>query len=149
MLNKTVSLIVTITGFIFLLSSCKTYYISVDSFKQQFAAVDTLKLKQVTTMGPGGDKVKYETNPIEIIKCVDSKGNAAELKNSPSIEIRFTYNNNNKRTVFYFDLISVNDSSITGIQSRFIPSIRKMISINSIKKIEVQDGKKKFRYVDR
>ncbi len=147
MLNKTVSLLVTITGFIFLLSSCKTYYISVDSFKQQFAAVNTLKLKQVITMGPGGDKVKYETTPIEIIKCVDSKGNAAELKNSPSIEIRFTYNNN-KRTVFYFDLISVNDSSITGVQSRFITSIQKTIPINSITRIEVQDGKKKFRYVD-
>jgi hypothetical protein len=128
-------------------SSCTTYYISLDSFRQQFAGMDSSNLKKVTTRGPGGDRVKYETFPIDIIKCVDSKGNSAELRNSPSIEIRFT-DVNNKRTIFYFDLISVNDTTVRGIQSRFFPSIRKTIPLNTISKIEVQDGKKNFHYVD-
>lgn len=129
------------TGF-----SCKTYYIPVESFKQQFQAVNHLALKEVTVKGPAGDKVKYKTVPIEFINCTDDKGNPQVLKNSPSLEIRFT-DSSNKRTIFYFDLISINDSSITGTQSRFIPSITKTILLTRIKKIEIQDGKKKFKYV--
>ncbi len=75
---------------------------------------------------------------------VDKKGNSYKLTNSPSIEIRFTYGEKNKRTVFYFDRIYVNDSCVVGVQSRFISSIRKAIPLKSIIKIEIQDGKKNF-----
>ena len=129
------------------MSSCKTYYIPVDSFKQQFAGMDTSKLKEVTTRGPMGDKVKYKTFPIDFIKCVDKNGNPVELKNSPSLEIRFT-DTNNKKTIFYFDLISVDETYVRGVQSRFITSIKKTIPLNTIKTIEIQDGKKKFSYVN-
>jgi len=129
---------------VFCLSSCKTYYIPVDSFKQQFAGLDLSR--EVTTRGPAGDKVKYMTYPIDTIKCVDNKGEPYNLPNSPSLEIRFTYDNN-KRTIFYFDLIRINDTLLTGGQSRFISSIKKTIRLNSIKKIEIQDGKKNYRYV--
>ena len=74
------------------------------------------------------------------------KGNVVELKNSPSLEIRFT-NSNNKKTIFYFDLISVDETFVSGVQSRFITSIRKTIPLNTIRTIEIQDGKKKFSYV--
>lgn len=144
---KTTLFFVIVIGVIFFFSSCKTYYIPVDSFKQQFSSFDTSNLREVDTRGPIGDVVKYKAYPIEIIKCVDKKGNSVELKNSPSIEIRFT-NNDNKRTVFYFDLLRVNETSITGVQSRHMTWIRKTIPINTIKKIEVQDGRKRFRYVN-
>lgn len=136
-----------IFGLIFFLSSCKTYYIPVDSFKQQFADMDSSNLKEVTTRGPMGDKVKYKTFPIDFIKCVDKSGNPVELKNSPSLEIRFT-DTNNKKTIFYFDLISVDETYVSGVQSRFITSIKKKIPLNTIKTIEIQDGKKKFSYVE-
>ena len=145
-MTKTISFSLLIVGLIFFLSSCKTYYIPIDSFRQQFAGMDSSKWKEVTTRGPMGDKIKYKTAPIDFIKCVDKKGNAVELKNSPSLEIRFT-DNNNKKTIFYFDLISVNKTFVNGVQSRFITSIRKTIPINTIKTIEIQDGKKKFSYV--
>lgn len=128
------------------LVSCTTYYIPVDSFKQQFAGMDNSSLREVTTRGPAGDTVTYLTYPIDVIHCVDDKGNPVELVNSPSIEIRFT-DTSNKRTIFYFDLMRINGNAINGGQSRFIPSIRKTISLGAIKKIEVQDGRKKFRYV--
>jgi hypothetical protein len=130
---------------IFYLTSCKTYYIPVDSFREQFVGLEPSK--EVTTRGPGGDKVKYMTYPITSIKCVDKKGSAYNLTASPSLEIRFTYGNN-QRTIFYFDLIRINDTLLTGGQSRFMPSIKKTISLNSIKKIEIQDGHKKFVYVN-
>lgn len=129
----------------FCLSSCKTYTIPVDSFKEQFRGLEPTK--EVTTRGPAGDEVKYMTYPITTIKCVDKNGAAHELSVSPSVEIRFTYDNN-RRVIFYFDLIRINDTLLTGGRSRFISSIKKTISMNSIKKIEIQDGEKKFRYVN-
>ena len=146
-MTKTILFSVIIIGLIFFLSSCKTYYIPLDSFKQQFAGMDTSKLKEVTTRGPMGDKVKYKTFPIDFIKCVDKNGNPVELQNSPSLEIRFT-DTNNKKTIFYFDLISVDETYVRGVQSRFITSIKKTIPLNTIKTIEIQDGKKKFSYVN-
>ena len=146
-MTKTILFLVIIIGLIFFLSSCKTYYIPLDSFKQQFAGMDTSKLKEVTTRGPMGDKVKYKTFPIDLIKCVDKNGNPVELQNSPSLEIRFT-DTNNKKTIFYFDLISVDETYVRGVQSRFITSIKKTIPLNTIKTIEIQDGKKKFSYVN-
>jgi len=129
-----------------LVTSCKTYLIPVDSFKKQFAGIDSTKLRQVRVVGPIGEKYNYLANPLTTIKCVDKKGNSFELLNSPSIEIRFTYGDNNKRTIYYFDRIYISDSCVVGVQSRFISSIRKTIPIKSITKIEIQDGKKNFRY---
>lgn len=127
-----------------LMASCKTYLIPVESFKMQFAGLDSSKFKQLNVTGPIGESYNYLANPLKTIKCFDKKGNPYELINSPSIEIRFTYGERNKRTVFYFDRIYVNDSSVIGVQSRFISSIRKTIPLRSITKIEIQDGKKSF-----
>lgn len=147
-MTKTSFLLILILGLLLVITSCKTYYIPVDSFKQQFAGLDTIKLREVTTLGPMGDQVTYKTYPIDYIKCVDKKGNPFDLKNSPSLEIRFT-DNNDKRTTFYFDLISVDHTYVSGVQSRFITSIKKAIPLNTIKKFEIQDGKKKFSYVNK
>lgn len=138
-------------GFLFLILlgfiSCKTYYIPIESFKEQFNGIDSTKLKIVNTRGPAGDIVQYPANPIEYIKCVDKDNNPFELKNGPSIEIRFT-EQNNKRTVYYFDRVFLLDTLIMGDISRFI-HYRKGISINNDKLIEVQDGHKNFKYVDK
>ena len=139
------------TGFLFLLFfgllGCKTYYIPVESFKEQFNGIDSTKLKVVNTRGPAGDIAQYPANPIDYIKCVDKDNNPFELKNSPSIEIRFT-ELNNKRTVYYFDRVFLQDTLIIGDMSRFI-NYRKGISINNVKLIEVQDGHKNFKYVEK
>jgi hypothetical protein len=129
------------------LIGCKTYYIPVESFKEQFKGVDSTRLRTVYTRGPVGDVAKYLANPIDYIKCVDKNNNPFELKNSPSIEIRFT-ENNNKRTVYYFDRVYLRDTLIVGEMSRFI-RYRKSISINNVKLIEVQDGHKNFKYIDK
>jgi len=81
------------------------------------------------------------------IQCVDKKGNPFQLTNSPSLETRITYGHNNKKTIFYFDRIYVNSNSVRGVQSRFIESIGKSIPLDSITKIEIQDGRKKFKYI--
>lgn len=150
MLTKTMTNTLLISslfaGLILLLSSCKTYYIPVDSFKQQFANMDTSNMREVTTQGPAGDPVKYKIYPIDYIHAVDKTGNPITIPNSPSIEIRFT-DTSNRKTIFYFDLIRFDGENITGRQSRFMSAFKKTIPINSVKKIEVQDGKKNFRYL--
>ena len=50
---------------------------------------------------------------------MDKNNNPIEFKNSSSIEIRFI-EKNNKRTMFYFDRIYVQDSVIIGDGSIFI-----------------------------
>jgi hypothetical protein len=102
-----------------LCASCKTYYIPIESFKDQ----------------------------MKDIKCVDKENKPFELKNSPSIEVRIT-DKNNKRTYLYFDQMYVQDSILKGDGSRFI-YYPKQIPLKNIKLIEIQDGHKKFKYVDK
>ena len=141
-ITKTCAIIFIAVGFI----SCQTYYIPIDSFKSQFKGIDSNNRRLVKTRGPAGDIAQYYANPIDYIKCIDKNNNPHELKNSPSIEIRFT-EYNNKKTVFYFDEVYLQDTLIVGERSRFI-SLKKTIPINNVKLIEVQDGKKNFKYVD-
>jgi len=128
------------------LLGCKTYYIPIDCFKQQFSGIDSTDLQIVHTRGPYGEVVQYLANPIDYIKCVDKQGNPFELKNSPSIEIRFT-KNNNKKSIYYCDRIYLQDTLIVGDRSRFI-GLRKAIAISEVKLIEVQDGKKNYHYIE-
>jgi hypothetical protein len=141
-LSKTGLLVLTTICFI----GCKTYYIPVESFKTQFKDIDSTNLRLVYTRDPYGFITEYWANPIDYIKCEDKNHNPYELKNGPSIEIRFT-ENNNKRTIFYFDRVYLQDTLIIGDRSRFI-GLRKDISINNVKLIEVQDGHKNFKYVE-
>ena len=134
-------LVVTIS-----LCSCKTYYVSVDGLKQQFNGIDSTQFKEVAVKGPLGEIYRYKANPISSIKCVDNKNNPSELTNSPSIEMRVTHNG--QRTIFYFDRVYVNDSLLMGVESRFVQTVSKNIPLNEISKIEVQDGRKKFRYIE-
>ena len=134
-------------GLIFSLSSCKTYFIPVDSFKRQFAVWDTSKFQQVKTQGPKGKVVTYKIYPINALICVDKHGNPVLLPNSPALEIRFT-DINNKVTLFYFDRIFVKGDTIQGIQSGSINSLVKTIPLHTVKLIQVQDGGKKLKYVN-
>lgn len=143
---KTIYCLIGTFGIILLLNSCTTYHIPVESFRQQFEGLDSSTYVYVVTRTPWGEKEKYKTFPIEYVRCVDKDGNSINLKNGPSLEIRFT-DSNNRKSVFYFDRISVNDTVVTGIQSRIL-WIRKTIPINTIKKIEIQDGRKKYKYVN-
>jgi hypothetical protein len=145
---KKIFIIVLAIGCI-VVSSCTTYYIPVDSFKQQFADIDSTKFKEVVVQGPVYEKYQYLANPITTIQCIDKKGNPHQLTNSPSIETRFTYGHKKKKTIFYFDRIYIDSYNVIGVESRFIESMRKSIPLDSISQIEVQNGHKKFTYINK
>lgn len=126
-------------------SGCTTYYIPVDSFKDQFKGIDSTKLIIVKTEGPGGFVSQYKANPLKYIKCIDKDSNIVELRNSPSLEIRFTLFDGS-RTTFYFDYIYMENYYVVGDKSRIVTMKRK-IPIDSVQTIEIQDGHKDYHYV--
>jgi len=134
-----------------ILNSCASYLIPMDSLKRQFAGIDSTKLVEVKVVGPYGERYNYFANPIKIIWCVDSNGTSFKLTNSPSIEVRITYvsESKSKRAIFYFDRLNINDNYLVGVQSRFISAIRKSIPLDDIVKIEIQDGRKNFHYIQK
>ncbi len=108
-------------------------------------------LKMVRVAGTGIIQSTYLTHPYKVIKCKDKKGRDSELGVRPSIEMRVTYINSKgkkKRKVFYYDRAALINGYLYGTESRFISVIKSKIPIDSIKLIEVQDGKKNFYYVD-
>jgi hypothetical protein len=125
-----------------LLASCTTYYIPMESFKKQLGVMDSSALKTTRITGPFGESHIYKTDTIRFIHCFDKNDRPIVLTNSPSIEIQFTHGK--KKTGFYFDRIFVTDSTVSGVQSRFMPSIQKTIELKDITKIEVRDGGKNF-----
>jgi len=133
---------------IILATSCQTYRIPTSSFVNQLSAVDSTSLKPVTVIGPVGEKTQYLSNQLQILRCIDKKGNPVELVVKPSIEIR-VHDLEGKKTIFYFDRTMLVDSVLIGARSRFIPGgYLKEIEIKNIRLIEVQDGKKNFRYTN-
>jgi len=95
-----IKIIILVSSITLLLSSCSTYYISRESFKNQFAKIDSSKLIEVTVKEPMFETYHYKANPISSIQCKDKKGNDFELINSPSIEMRVTYGYKNKNPFF-------------------------------------------------
>jgi len=128
--------------------SCKTYIIPVESFKDQLSGIDSTKLIPVQVSSPTGQTLNYLANPLRNIQCIDKNKNTVKLTNSPSLELRITYNKR-KRTIFYFDRVVIINGQVTGVRSRLIPSLRKSIPLNDISKIEIQNGRKNYRYINR
>ena len=131
---------------VLLLVSCTTYTIPVNSFKEQMMKVDQETLKEVEINNPLTYRnIQYTSNAIERIIVVDKDGKRTYLDNSPSIEMRVTHNNG-KKYHFYFDTVILENDSLKGSRSRFVQNLSRAIPIDSIVKIEVQDGGKKFSY---
>lgn len=128
------------------LVSCKTYELTPYSLQQQYAGIDSTQLKMVEVVGPFNDKYSYLAHPNKSIELMNKEGDISTLPVTPSIEMRITHSNG-KKDIFYLDRIFVTDSVVIGSKSRFAPNMSKSIRLNDIRKIEVQDGKKKFKYV--
>jgi hypothetical protein len=124
----------------------ESYTIPLTSFKEQFGNMMDLTWKEVKVKNPSGLISTYKTFPIDEIKCQNDNGELIILRVKPSLEMRIT-DTVGKKTIFYFDRIKVENGKISGSQSRFIKAIQKEIPFHNISKIEIQDGKKRFKYV--
>jgi hypothetical protein len=59
--------------------------------------------------------------------------------------MRVTHSNG-KKYHFYFDTVVLENDTLKGGRSRFVQGLTRAIPLDSIVKIEVQDGGKKFDY---
>ncbi|WP_243472767.1 hypothetical protein [Winogradskyella sp. MH6] len=133
-------------GIIMLTLSCKTYTIPVESFKEQMKNTNSSNMKDVTVNNPlTYGSISYSANNIDRIIVVDKNGNSSYLNNSGSIEMRVTHKNG-KKYHMYFDTVILENDTLKGGRSRFVQSLERQIPIDSIVKIEIQDGGKKFNY---
>ncbi len=144
-MHKTIQLTVRL-GILFLIISCKSYTIPLDSFKGQLKESNSSTMKDATINNPLSlGTISYSTNNVEGIIVKDKDGNSKYLKNSPSIEMRVTHKNG-KKYHMYFDTVIIENGILKGARSRFIQGLNREIPLDSISKIEVQDGGKKFKY---
>lgn len=133
-------------GMLFMISSCKTYTITTDSFREQMRTATSENRKEVEINNPlFYKKITYSTNNISQLIVWDKKGNKMHLQSSPAIEMRVTHSNG-KKYHFYFDTVIMENEFLKWGRSRFLKERRGSIPMDSIVKIEVQDGGKKFKY---
>ncbi len=131
---------------LFIVVSCKTYTIPTDSFKEQFTKTELFETKEVQINNPlTYGNLSYKANNITNLVVRDKEGNSLTIPNSPSLEMRVTHKNG-KRYIFYFDTVVLENDTLKASRSRFIPSLTKSIPMDSIAKIEVQEGGKNFKY---
>lgn len=97
--------------------------------------------------GTMGRPENRETSAIDSILVLDKSGRHDLLPASPAVEVRFT-DTANRKTVFYFDLLRLKNDTVFGGESRILSFLRKAIPLQSVRKIEIQNGRKNFRYVN-
>ncbi len=129
-----------------LILSCKTYTIPVDSFLEQMKKANSENTKDVEINNPlTFGKIKYSSNNIDRIIVSDKTGLEMYLNNSPALEMRVTHKNG-KKFIIYFDTAIIENNILKGGRSRFVQGLNREIPMDSIVKIEIQDGGKKFDY---
>jgi hypothetical protein len=129
-----------------LLASCKTYTVAPESFRSQFTGVDSKSKQAVEINNPLSPvNIKYNANQLAHIMVKTKDGAVMWLENSPALETRVTMKNG-KRYHFYFDTLVLEQDSLSGGRSRFMPGLTRKLPFDSIVKIEIQDGGKKYSY---
>ena len=147
--NVLLTIAISTVGILFL-NSCKSYYIPIDSFKQQFTITDSSQLKSVIL---GGGALlyteKYLTKDIDSFDCIDKKGRHHSLRMSPKLEVAISYQKGKKarKAYFYLDRTYVGKDSVTGYRSRFF-GLPKSIPLQNLKQVKVQNGHKNFYYLN-
>jgi len=140
--------LISLMGILFLLFSCKTYTIPVDSFRDQMTVPGSEKLRVVEINNPAlytYKNIKYEANSIKSIVVVDKKGDKVKLENSPKLEMRIT-RKNGKKNILLFDTVIVENDTLKGARSRLLQNLRREIPLSDIDKIEIQDSGKVYKY---
>lgn len=136
-------------GILIFIISCKTYTIPTESFKEQMKNSTVVNLGPVEINNPlsFNHKLNYFANQIDTIYVMDKNGQKTILTNSPAIEMRITHQNG-KKYIVYFDTVTLENDTLKGSRSRFLPHLEREIPFDSIAKIEVQNGGKKFEYAE-
>jgi hypothetical protein len=137
---KNIYLIVAVI--IFSITSCKTYYMTSSSLKEQLQNINPDKIRDAYDFRLGlagvalkGGKNFY--NGIDSITVTDKAGNLHQRPVTSKTGIRLT-NAQGRRIQLYFDSIFLRDSLVYGSKSHFITLPVTPMNIDSLVKIEIQ-----------
>jgi len=141
---------IIIIGILSLLFSCSSYTISVGSFREQMVHANTENLKEVEINDPTNShhNIGYLANGIKSIIVIDKDGKEIILENSPKLEMRITQKSG-KKSILYFDTAIIENDTLKGTKSRYFQNLKQEIPMNDIKKIEIQNGGKNFKYQEK
>ena len=136
-------------GILLVLFSCKTYTISVDSFRNQMTLEgNEKKYRKVEINNPlpyNYSNIKYFATNIKRIIVQDKNGNDVVLQNSPKLEMRIT-RTNGKKYVLLFDTVIVENDTLKGARSRILQNLTREIPMDGISVIEIQANGKVYKY---
>ena len=139
-MNTSAKITMSLLASTLLLTSCKTYMMTREQLYTQIHAATP---RDVAVRIPIATRT-YRSNGVKDIMCTDKHGKPATIPNSPHIEMRITTTKNKKRIMF-FDTVSLSDSTFTGQNSMILGTTRS-VRYADIKKIEIQNGGKKYNY---
>jgi len=133
----------------FLLTSCKTYTVAPEKFKEQIIAShqerkETSVNNPMNAMIIAAPNIKYTMNSIKYLNVYAKDGSLFFMQNSPSVEMRVTLKNGKKK-YFYLDTVFLENDTLKGSKSRIL-ALENAVPFSEIVKIEVQDGGKKYQY---
>ena len=124
-------------------SACKTYQLPLGELVSQMRSAQPKELNVTHSATPFASS-HYTGNGITQLACYDKKGNKTTLPITPAVEMRIT-DTNGKKHIFYFDTVTLEDSILTGKNSRILSTKRSM-NIGAMRKVEVQNGGKAYHY---
>ncbi|MFC0878832.1 hypothetical protein ACE01N_19710 [Saccharicrinis sp. FJH2] len=132
----------TLTFLLAFMTSCSTYYMTQNSFKEQLENIDPNKINDaydfrlgLTGVALKGGKNFY--NGIETLKCKDKNGKDVIFTVKPQTGIRLT-DSTGRHVQLYFDSVFLRDSLVYGSKSHFITLPVTPMNINKLTKIEIQ-----------
>jgi hypothetical protein len=125
----------------FAMFSCKTYTVTLQSFKEQFGNIEY----DLSTSRSISGSIYYNGFQIKKINAIDKNGKTQILDNVPSLEMRITMNNG-ERKHFYFDSMKLQNDTLTGHKARFFPKMITKVPFSNVVKIEIQESGKKIEY---
>ena len=119
-----------------LFTSCATYHLSTESLVQQMA--DT-KPEKKYIYAPGFPFIPFSVkgNDLQTVKCLDKNGKEAVITITNRTSVRIT-RTDSSHTVFYFNTLLIQDSTITGSKTHFFEAHFKPIKLRDVAKIELQ-----------
>ena len=119
--------------------SCKTYNVSVESFKKQITNQYDGNLDEndsnSTTFQYDKTKV-YQAYGMDFISVKDKKGNPYNLEVLSGAQTKITLKNG-KKYIFYLQSITLENDSIKGYKS-YLFNLKSSIPLNQVSKIELQ-----------
>ena len=114
-----------------MLASCKTYYITPDSLKNQLKAADA-------QLQPGYEKNDERTfnNGLVKITVTDKQGHACEQLLTLHAGAKLTDATGRHAQVYLNTLFLIGDDQVSGRKSHFFPTIKPM-QLSSVREIKV------------